>query len=111
MVSCFDFMESSVTIVSCASYTCWFFPQHNLAGCVNISDYFDVHKGTDVIIFVLQQPAVAVCDLIKLTTLDLARITRCVSLKLGTADGKHTCHLQMSVKGVDQLNRKENEGC
>lgn len=88
-----------------------FFSQHNLAGCVNISDYFDVHKGTDVIIFVLQQPAVAVCDLIKLTTLDLACITRCVSLKLGTADGKHTCHLQMSVKGVDQLNRKENEGC
>lgn len=108
----FDFMESLVTIVSCVSHThLLFFSLHNLAGCVNISDYFDVHKGTDVIVFVLQQPAVAVCDLIKLTTLDVARTTQRVSLKLGTADGKLTCHLQMSVKGVDQLNRKENEGC
>ena len=48
------------------------------AGCVeyrDISDWFNVHKSTDVGVFVLQQPGAAVHDLIKLTTTALACIT------------------------------------
>ena len=61
------------------------FPYIQLASSININDRFDGHKNTDVGLFVLRQPAVVVHDLIKLTTVDLASITRlwqCLSLKL-----------------------------
>lgn len=88
-----------VDVSKIVQHNCWF-SLHKLAGCADINDQFDVHKSTDVGVFVLQQHLACITSL-----------WQCVSLKLETADGKHTCHLQMAVKGVDQRNMKVGERC